>query len=98
MKKLLNAIITVAGLVLLVGLLIISLNDVINFVDTSSFQGLITYVKQYGAVTLIGALVFVNIIGKGIVRILLCVLILAIAAFYIFSSVFPTDFIRLFGI
>lgn len=98
MKKILNWIVTVSGLLLLVALFILSLNNHLNFMDTSSFQGLVDYLQNYGALTIVGALVFVNLLGKSILKIVLMVLFLSLAAFYIFSSVFPADFVRLFGI
>lgn len=98
MKKFLNWVISLVGFILLIGLLLLSLNDVIGFMDTSGFQGFIDFVQRYGAVIVVGALVFVNIIGKGVIRIILTILFLGVAAFYIFSTAFPSEFINLFGI
>lgn len=98
MKKVLNWFISILGFILLIALLLISLNNNIHFMDTTRYQGFINFLTNYGAVFVVGLLVFVNIIGKGVIRIILTVLFLAVAAFYIFSSIFPIEFIKLFGI
>lgn len=97
-KKVLNWVLSLLGFVLLIGLLIISINERIHFVDTSAYQGFIDFIKQYGAIILVGGLVFVNIIGKGIFRIILTIIIILVAAFYAFTTFFPAEFLQLFGI
>ncbi len=98
MKKILNWIVTVAGLLLLIGLFIISLNNHLGFMDTTNFQGLVDYLQKYGALTIVAALVFINLIGRSIIKIVLMIVFLALSAFYIWSSVFPIQFAQIFGI
>ncbi len=99
-KKILNWIVSIAGFLLLIALLLISLNNNLHFMDefVAKAPGLFDYIQNYGALTIVSALVVVNLIGKSILRIVLLILFLVIAAFYIFSSVFPADFVKLFGI
>lgn len=97
MKKILNYFISLLGFALLVGLLMISINDSTPFLPESAGV-FIDFLRTYGAIVIVGLLVFVNIVGKGIVRIIMTVLLLAIAAFYIFATVFPVQFTNLFGI
>lgn len=98
MKKVLNWVLSLVGFVLLAGLLFISLNERIGFINLTSYQSLINFLKNYGAIIIVGALVFVNIIGKSVIRIIFTIIFIAIAAFYVFASVFPAEFIKLFGI
>ena len=100
LRKILNWFVSVAGFLLLIGLLLISLNNHLHFMDDviAKAPGLVDFIKNYGALTIVGAMVVVNLIGKSIIRIVLLVLFLAIAFFYVFSSVFPADFVKLFGI
>ncbi len=99
-KRVLNWIVAVAGFLLLIGLLLISLNNNLHFMDETIAKapGLVNYITNYGALTIVGALVVVNLIGKSIIKIVLLVLFLILLAFYIFSSVFPSQFVSLFGI
>lgn len=97
MKKVLNWFLSILGFFLLIALMIISLGDVINFIDPN-WQPFVDFLKNYGAIVIVGLLVFVNIIGKGLIRIVLTVLFLAVGAFYIFATAFPIDFAQLFGI
>ena len=100
MKKTLNWIISVAGFLLLIGLLLISLNNHLHFMDDIILKapGLISYLQKYGALTIVGAMVFVNVIGKSVIRIIFLIIFLLVLGFYIFSSAFPVEFIKLFGI
>ncbi|MDD4111029.1 MAG: hypothetical protein PHS54_05745 [Clostridia bacterium] len=98
MKKALNWVLSMLGFFLLIGLLLISINENISFIDTAPYAGFINFIKQYGAILLVSALVFINIIGKGIVRIILTILLLLVAAFYVFTTFFPVDFLHLFGL
>lgn len=100
MKKTLNWIISVAGFLLLIGLLLISLNNHLHFMDDIILKApnLINYLVNYGALTIVGAMVFVNVVGKGIIRIIFLIIFLLVLGFYVFSSAFPGDFVKLFGI
>ena len=100
MKRVLNWIISFAGFLLLIGLFLLSLNNHLHFMDDILLKmpKFIDYLVNYGALTLVGAFVFVNVVGKGIIRIILLILFLGLVAFYIFSSAFPADFVKLFGI
>lgn len=98
MKKVLNWVLSLLGFILLIGLLVISINEKIGFVDTTAYQGFIDFIKQYGAILLVGGLVFVNIIGKGVARIILTIILFLVGAFYIFTTFFPAEFLQLFGI
>lgn len=97
MKKVLNYLISLMGFALLIGLLIISINDRTPFLP-ESILSFAEFLRTYGAVIIVGLLVFVNVIGKGVVRIIMTVILLSVAAFYIFATAFPTQFIKLFGI
>lgn len=99
-RRILNWFVSVAGFLLLIGLLLISLNNHLHFMDevVLNAPGLVEFITNYGAMTIVAAMVVVNVIGKSIIRIILLVLFLALAFFYIFSSVFPSEFINLFGI
>lgn len=100
MRRILNWIISVAGFLLLIALLLISLNNNLHFMDETlaKIPGLVSYLQNYGALTIVGALVFVNVVGKSIVRIGFLILFLIVLAGYIFSSVFPEQFLSLFGV
>ncbi len=100
LKRILNWVVSVAGFLLLIALLLISLNNHLHFMDEAiaNAQGLVDYLVNYGALTIVGAMVVVNLIGKSIIKIVLLLIFLAMAFFYIFSSVFPADFVKLFGI
>ena len=100
LKKVLNWIVAVAGFLLLIGLFLISLNTHLHFMDSAIAKapGLVKYITNYGALTIVGALVVVNLIGKCIIKIIMLVLFLILLAFYIFSSVFPSQFVSIFGI
>lgn len=99
-KKILNWIVSIAGFLLLIALLLISLNNNLHFMDefVAKAPGLFNYVQNYGALTIVAALVVVNLIGKSVLKIVLLVLFLALVSFYIFTSVFPAEFVKLFGI
>lgn len=100
MKKILNWIISIAGFLLLIALLLISINNNLHFIDETlaKIPGLVSYLENYGALTIVGALVFVNVVGKSLIRIVFLVIFLLVLAFYIFSSVFPAEFLKLFGV
>ena len=100
LKKILNWVVSVAGFLLLIALLLISLNNSLHFMDefVAKIPGLVTYIQNYGALTIVAALVVVNLVGKSIIKIVMLVLFLILVAFYIFSSVFPAEFVKLFGI
>lgn len=100
LKRVLNWVVSIAGFLLLIALLLISLNSHLHFMDDTIKQvpGLVNYIQNYGALTIVGALVVVNLIGKSLIKIVILFLFLIAMAFYIFSSVFPQDFIKLFGI
>lgn len=97
MKKVLNWFLSILGFLLLIGLMIISINDRVAFLP-ADFNGFISFIRTYGALIIVGLLVFVNILGKGIIRILLTILFIAVGAFYIFATAFPAQFVQLFGI
>ncbi len=100
LRRILNWFVSVAGFLLLIGLLLISLNNHLHFMDNiiESAPGLVNFIVNYGAMTIVAAMVIVNVIGKSIIRIVLLIIFLALAFFYIFSSVFPAEFVKLFGI
>lgn len=97
MKKVLNWFLSMVGFIFLIALMVISLGERIGFIQ-SDWQAFVDFIKNYGAVIIVGALVFVNIVGKGIIRIILTILFLAIATFYIFATAFPAQFAQLFGL
>lgn len=97
MKKVLNWFLSILGFALLIALMVISIGERVGFINPN-WQNFVDIIKNYGAIIVVGLLVFVNIIGKGLIRIALTILFLAVAAFYIFSTAFPSQFIQLFGI
>ena len=98
MKKILNTIIIIAGFLLLITLALAAVNDVVHFMDASEFAGFIDFLRKYGALIIVGALVFVNLIAKSLIRIIFLILFLLAAALYIFATGFPIDFANLFGV
>lgn len=104
MKKILNTIIVIAGFLLLIVLALAAVNDAlaavndgIGFMDASKFVGVIDFLRKYGALIVVGALVFVNLIAKSVVRIIFLILFLLACALYVFATGFPLDFANLFG-
>lgn len=97
MKKILNTIIIIAGFLLLIVLALAAVNDAIGFMDASKFVGVIDFLRKYGALIVVGALVFVNLIAKSVVRIIFLILFLLACALYVFATGFPLDFANLFG-
>ena len=97
MKKILNTIIIIAGFLLLIVLALAAVNDAIGFMDASKFVGVIDFLRKYGALIVVGALVFVNLIAKSVVRIIFLIFFLLACALYVFATGFPLDFANLFG-
>lgn len=97
MKKVLNWFLSILGFFLLIALMIISLGERIGFINPN-WLNFVNFIKDYGAITIVGLLVFVNVIGKSVVRIIMTIIFLAVAFFYIFASAFPSQFVQLFGI
>lgn len=97
MKKILNTIIIIAGFLLLIVLALAAVNDAIGFMDATKFVGVIDFLRKYGALIVVGALVFVNLIAKSVVRIIFLILFLLACALYVFATGFPLDFANLFG-
>ena len=104
MKKLLNAIIVLLGFALLVVLALDAVNSAIinagtvGFLDLDKFGDIIKFLKTYGAITIVGALVFVNMIAKSLVRIVFVILFLLALVLYIWATANPGSFTSLFGI
>lgn len=104
MKKILNTIIIIASFALLIVLALAAVNDSIiaagaaGFIDIEKFGGFISFLRNYGALIIVGALVFVNLLAKSFVRIIFLVLFLLAFALYIFATSFPDQFAHLFGI
>lgn len=97
MKKILNTIIIIAGFLLLIVLALAAVNDAVGFMDASNFVGVIDFLRKYGALIVVGALVFVNLIAKSIIRIIFLILFLLACALYVFATGFPLDFANMFG-
>ena len=98
MKKILNTIIIIAGFLLLLTLALAAVNDIVGFMDASEFAGFIDFLRKYGALIIVGALVFVNLIAKSLIRIIFLIFFLLAFALYIFATSFPIDFATLFGV
>lgn len=97
MKKILNTIIIIAGFLLLIVLALAAVNDAVGFMDASKFVGVIDFLRKYGALIVVGALVFVNLIAKSVIRIIFLILFLLACALYVFATGFPLDFANMFG-
>jgi hypothetical protein len=97
MKKVLNWFLSVLGFFLLISLMVISLGERMNFINPN-WESFANFIKNYGAILIVGLLVFVNIIGKSVIRIILTIIFLAVGAFYIFATAFPAQFVQIFGI
>lgn len=99
MKKVFNTIIIIASFLLLVILALAAVNDVVHFMDISTkLAKVIDFLRNYGPIIIVGALVFVNIIAKSVIRIIFVIIFLLALGLYIFASAFPIDFASLFGI
>ena len=98
MKKVFNSIIIALSFLLLVVLALAAVNDVVHFMDMSKFANVIDFLRKYGPIIIVGALVFVNIIAKSVIRIIFVIIFLFALGLYIFASAFPIDFATLFGV
>lgn len=92
MKKFFNSIIIVASFLLLVVLALAAVNDVVHFIDVSKFQNVIDFLREYGAIICVGALVFVNVLAKSVIRIIFTLLFLAAFVVYVLATSFPGVF------
>jgi len=104
MKKILNTIIVIASFALLIVLALAAVNDALiaagaaGFIDLEKFGDTINFFRNYGPLIIVGALVFVNLLAKSIIKIIFLVLFLLAFALYIFATSFPDQFAHLFGI
>ena len=104
MKKILNTIIVIASFALLIVLALAAVNDALiaagaaGFIDLEKFGDTINFFRNYGSLIIVGALVFVNLLAKSIIKIIFLVLFLLAFALYIFATSFPDQFAHLFGI
>lgn len=104
MKKFLNTIIVLAGFALLVVLALDAVNAAIigagaaGFIDMAKYGEFLTFLKTYGALIVVAALVFVNMIARSLIRIIFVVLFLLAFGLYIWATAFPAAFTGLFGI
>ena len=92
MKKILNAIIIVVSFLLLIMLALVAVNDIVHFIDVSKYQNIIDFLREYGALICVGALVFVNVLAKSVIRIVFTLLFLGAFVVYILATSFPGVF------
>ncbi len=92
MKKILNSIIIALSFLLLVLLALVKVNEVVHFVDVTNYEEIISFLKQYGTLIIVSALVFVNVIAKSLIRIIFVLLFLAVLVVYVLATSFPQIF------
>lgn len=92
MKKVLNTIIIIASFLLLVLLALVKINEIVTIVDLSAYQNIVDFLLEYGAIIIVGALVFVNVIAKSLIRIIFLILFLLAFVVYILATSFPQVF------
>lgn len=92
MKKFFNTIIVILSFLLLVALALVKVNETITFVDLTNYQNIIDFLKQYGTLIMVSALVFVNVIAKSLIRIIFVLLFLAALVVYVLATSFPQVF------
>lgn len=92
MKKFLNSIIVILSFLLLVVLALVKVNETVPFVDLSNYENIISFLKQYGTLIIVSALVFVNVIAKSLIRIIFVLLFLAALVVYVLATSFPQIF------
>ena len=104
MKKLLNTVIVLLGFALLIVLALDAVNASLvaagsaGFIDLAKFGEYIDFLKTYGAIVIVSALVFVNILAKSLIRIIFVFLFLIALVLYIWATASPASFTGLFGI
>lgn len=104
MKKFLNTIIVLLSFALLVVLALDAVNAAIvsagvaGFIDMAKYGEILLFLKTYGTLIVVAALVFVNLLAKSLFRIIFVVLFLLVFGLYIWTTAFPAAFTALFGI
>ncbi|MBO4412500.1 MAG: hypothetical protein J5779_00590 [Clostridia bacterium] len=104
MKKLLNTVLVLLSFALLIVLALDAVNAAIvaagaaGFIDMAKFGKMLEFLKTYGTLIIVSALVFVNLLAKSLFRIIFVILFLLAFGLYIFASAFPGAFTGLFGI
>ena len=103
MKKFLNTIIVLLGFGLLIVLALNSVNNALiaagaaGFIDLAKYGDFIVFLQTYGALIVVAALVFVNLLARSLIRIVFVVLFLLAFALYVWTTAFPATFTGLFG-
>ena len=104
MKKLLNTVLVLLSFALLLILALDAVNTAIvaagaaGFIDIAKFGELLDFLKTYGTLVIVSALVFVNLLAKSFLRIVFVILFLLALALYIFATAFPGVLTGIFGI
>lgn len=98
MKKILNLILAIVGLVLLAFLVMLEINAIHPFISLPAQHiTTINYVVNYGAMAVLGAWIFVYFLGVGPIRILLLILTVIVIALGIVVFGFPQVVTNLLG-
>lgn len=98
MKKILNLVLAISGLVLLAFLVVLEVNAIHPFITLpAEHLTTINYVVEYGAMAVLAAWVFIYFLGKGPIKILLGIITVLVIALGIIVFGFPQVITKLLG-